>query len=167
MDAPKAISPWPRPFMARRIVVVDRIRCSPIREPDQHDQGDWSAGHSIQAVSAATGWGRGTRFRTTASSWRSHLLPRILLRRRIRHGILRGGLPAASVTIDTQKLLGLKDGVFFINYQNWGWYNDIFQNTDSFDPASTAPHRTANSPMPPRSIRFHSCTIRSISSMTC
>ena len=61
-------------------------------------------------------------------------------------GFFGGGLASASVTIDTQKLLGLKDGVFFINYQNWGWYNDIFQNTDSFDPTSNDTGSNGNFP---------------------
>ena len=61
-------------------------------------------------------------------------------------GFFGGGLGSASVTIDTEKLFAHPDGIFFINYQTWSWYNHAFDNTGSFDPTSNYTGSNGNFP---------------------
>ena len=128
------------------IVVVDRS-CSP-HQPDQRDKGDW-VGWPFDSSGLSGDW-LGARNTLQDNGVFVEGVYTSFLEYNFEGGsdtgFFGGGLASASVTIDTQKLLGLKDGVFFINYQNWGWYNDIFQNTDSFDPTSNDTGSNGNFP---------------------
>lgn len=61
-------------------------------------------------------------------------------------GFFGGGIASTSMTIDTKKLIGHPDGIFFMNLQNWGWYNNKFANNDSFDPTSNYTGSNGNFP---------------------